>query len=147
MLLDIPASSLRDESHLDEYSSRIRLFIGNWSHSVRNEANGASAWGSNRVHDEYSPKLNLIRWWAGLSVFSSWGASSGTRASARVTTPSSPALSSIRRASPPALTKSQKQNEKMRGGRTGGGPQAPQPRIHQCRAISGAPPNTVGCEE
>jgi len=30
--------------------------IGNWSHSVRKEANGANALGRNLIHDEYSPR-------------------------------------------------------------------------------------------
>ena len=32
--------------------------MGNWSHSIRNEANGSNAPGRNRIHDEYSPGLN-----------------------------------------------------------------------------------------
>jgi hypothetical protein len=50
--------------HPDEYSSCIRLPIGNWSPSFKNETNGSNALGWNRIHDEYSPGLNRsnCRW-------------------------------------------------------------------------------------
>ena len=32
--------------------------MGNWSHSLKNEANGSNALGRNRIHDEYSSGLN-----------------------------------------------------------------------------------------
>ena len=44
----LPRASARGQKrqfHPDEYSSFIRFPIGNWSHSVRNEANGSNAWG------------------------------------------------------------------------------------------------------
>ena len=48
-------------SHPGEYSSRIRLPTGNWSHFVRSETNGFNAPGRNRIHDEYSPGLDRGR--------------------------------------------------------------------------------------
>ena len=46
--------------HPDKYSSWIRFHVGNWSHSVRNEANGSNALGRNRIHDEYSPGSDCV---------------------------------------------------------------------------------------
>jgi len=36
----------------------IRFPVGNWSHSVRAEANSSNALGKNRIHDEHSPGLD-----------------------------------------------------------------------------------------
>ena len=47
------------ETHSDEYLSRIRFLIGNWNHSVRNKTNGSNALGRNRIHDKHSPGLIL----------------------------------------------------------------------------------------
>ena len=56
------------EEYEDFVDHRIlsgRVFMMNtiphreWSHSIRNEANGSNALGKNRTHDEYSPGLDL----------------------------------------------------------------------------------------
>ena len=49
-------------------SSNLRFPIGNWSHSVRNEANGSNALGRIRIHDEYSPGLNRVDFGGGSAL-------------------------------------------------------------------------------